>query len=74
MSGKLVTENNKPNRKVIATALGMIIFGWLNYLARTYLGMELPVGFAETIGGFLGGVVGYLMPPAKGDGVKEVST
>jgi len=65
------TENNVPNIKVIATMLGAILFGWLNHLAQSYVGIELPIGLSEVIGGALGGVVGYMIPPRKGDGIKE---
>lgn len=78
----LVTENNKPNRKivfqayagvivtVVTTALtfGNKVFGW---------GIEIsPDNIAEAVSGFLlfltfvMTIVGYIVRPGEGDGVK----
>lgn len=67
------TENNIPNAKVIAMTLAMLIYGWLNHLAQSTLGMEIPVEVATIIGGVIIGLVGYIVPPSKllGDGIKK---
>ena len=65
------TENKIPNAKVVATVIGAIIFGWLNHFAQATLGIDLPPDLAIIIGSVLGGVVGYAIPPRKGDGIVE---
>ena len=65
------TEDNIPNAKVIAMTIAMLIYGWLNHFAQSTLGLEIPVEVATMIGAAIIGIVGYMVPPRKGDGIVE---
>ena len=65
------TENRIPNAKVVAMTLAMLIYGWLNHVAQSVLGLEIPFEVATMIGAAIIGIVGYVVPPRKGDGIEE---
>jgi len=63
------TENRIPNRKVIVGALSGVIVGFLMKYLGEGISPDMKANIMILAGGAAYFIMGYVWPPAKGDGI-----
>lgn len=64
-------ETNLPARKVVGSSLAVAISTILIYVLKAYGNVSLPPGLEPAIVTVVTFLVGYYIPPAARDGIKD---